>query len=46
MYEMSGLSQTVHDNLYGVIPMRGAGQTNNEVHADIFPLPHGNAQRL
>jgi hypothetical protein len=45
-YEVSGLSQMVHDNPYGLIPTRGAGQTNNEVHACIFPLPLGNAQRM
>jgi hypothetical protein len=26
--------------------MRGARQTHNEVHADVFPFPPGNAQGL
>jgi hypothetical protein len=43
---VSRLSQAVHNDSYRVVPTRGARQTHNEVHADIFPLPLGNAQRL
>jgi hypothetical protein len=43
---MSRLGQTVHNDPYRVVPTRGASQTHDEVHADVFSLPLGNAQRL
>jgi hypothetical protein len=45
-YKVGRLSQAVHDDPYQVVPTRGARQTHNEVHADVFPFPLGNAQGL
>jgi hypothetical protein len=44
--EVGRLSQVIHDDPYRVILTRGAGQTHNEVHADVFSFPFGNAQGL
>jgi hypothetical protein len=38
-------SQTVHDDPYRVVPTRGARQTHNKVHTDIFSFPLGNARK-
>jgi hypothetical protein len=43
---VGGLSQAVHDDPYQVVPMRGASQSYNEVHTDVFPFPLGNTQGL
>jgi hypothetical protein len=43
---MSRLGQADHNDLYRVVQTRGVRQTYNEVHADVFPLPLRNAQRL
>jgi hypothetical protein len=45
-YKVSRLGHAVHNDPYRVVPMRGARQTHDEVYADVFPLPLGNAQRL
>jgi hypothetical protein len=45
-YEVDRLGQAVHDDPYRVVPTRGARQTHNEVHTDVFPFPLGNAQGL
>jgi hypothetical protein len=45
-YKVSRLGLAVHSDPYQVVPTRGARQTHYEVHADIFQLPLGNAQRL
>jgi hypothetical protein len=42
-YEVSRLSQAVHDDPYRVISTRGERQTYNKVHADVFPFPLENA---
>jgi hypothetical protein len=45
-YKMSRLGQAIHNDPYWVVPTWGARQTHDEVHADVFPLPQGNAQWL
>jgi hypothetical protein len=34
----------IHDDPYRVVPVEGVRQTHNEVHTDVFPFSHGNAQ--
>jgi hypothetical protein len=46
VYKVSRLGQVVHNDPYQVVPMWGARQTHDEVHAYVFPLPLRNAQRL
>jgi hypothetical protein len=43
---MGGPGQAIHNDPYRVVPMRGAGQTHNEVHTNVFPFPLRDAQRL
>jgi hypothetical protein len=45
-YKVGCLSQAVHDDPYRVVPTRGEGQTHDEVHTYVFPLPLGNSQGL
>jgi hypothetical protein len=43
---VSQLGQVVHNDPYRVVATRGVRQTNDELHAYVFPLRVGNAQGL
>jgi hypothetical protein len=45
-YKVSRLGQAVHNDSYRVVTTRSVRQTHDLVHADVFPLPLGNAQWL
>jgi hypothetical protein len=44
--EMGGLAESVYDNPDRVFLSGCKGQTHNEVHTNVIPLPHGYQQRL
>jgi hypothetical protein len=35
---------SIHNHSYGIISLRGARQSSNEIHANFFPLPFGYLQ--
>jgi hypothetical protein len=44
--EVSKLGESIHDHLDGVKLVGRERQTHNEIHADVFPFPGRNIQRL
>ena len=44
--KMCRFGELVHNHLNGVVVNLDIGQTDNEVHGDVFPLPFRYKQRL
>ena len=44
--EMSGLGESISNNLYDIMPSYGPWKTRYEVHGDVIPLPLWDRQGL